>query len=97
MIFSILPKNSFDPRQILYILKKIICTFMRRLSSRAFTLMEIMVAIAAIGILLSALLPSLTAYQKRGRDTGRLAHINSIAKMINSYFLDKEDYPDHAA
>ena len=70
---------------------------MRRLSSRAFTLMEIMITIAALGILLSALLPSLTAYQKRGRDTGRLAHINSIAKMINNYFIDKANYPDHVA
>ena len=52
--------------------------------------MEIILAIAALGILISALLPSLTAYQKRGRDVARVSHLNSTAKMINNYFLDKE-------
>ncbi len=59
--------------------------------------MEIILAITALGILIAALMPNLTAYQKRGRDTGRLSHVNSLGKMINNYYLDKEDYPDHAA
>lgn len=63
---------------------------MRISSRRGFTLMEIILAIAALGILISALLPSLTAYQKRGRDVSRVSHLNSTAKMINNYFLDKE-------
>lgn len=63
---------------------------MRISSRRGFTLMEIILTIAALGILISALLPSLTAYQKRGRDVARVSHLNSTAKMINNYFLDKE-------
>lgn len=63
---------------------------MRISSRRGFTLMEIILAIAALGILISALLPSLTAYQKRGRDVARVSHLNPTAKMINNYFLDKE-------
>ena len=70
---------------------------MYKISSRAFTLMEIILAITALGILISALLPSLTAYQKRGRDVARLSHVNSIGKMLNNFFLDKADYPDHVA
>lgn len=66
---------------------------MRISSRRGFTLMEIMLAIAALGILISALLPSLTAYQKRGRDVARVSHLNSTSKMINNFFIDKEWYP----
>lgn len=66
---------------------------MIKISRKGFTLMEIILAIAALGILISALLPSLTAYQKRGRDVSRVSHLTSIAKMTNNYFYDKEYYP----
>ena len=66
-------------------------------SPKAFTLMEMMLAIAAISILVSALLPSYTAYQMRWRDVSRVSHMNSLWKIINNYFIDKEDYPNHAA
>lgn len=59
--------------------------------------MEIILVIAVIGILVSALVPNITAYQKRGRDTTRLTHINSLAKVINNYFIDKEHYPNHVS
>lgn len=70
---------------------------MRISSRRGFTLMEIILAIAALGILISALLPSLTAYQKRGRDVARVSHLTSIAKIVNNFFLDKEFYPSSTA
>lgn len=66
-------------------------------SKRGFTLMEIILVITVIGILVSALFPSVTSYQRRGRDATRLSHINSLAKVINNYFLDKEDYPNSVA
>ena len=67
------------------------------LSRRGFTLMEIILAIAALGILISALLPSLTAYQKRGRDVARISHLSSLPRMINNFFYDKEYYPSSTA
>lgn len=70
---------------------------MLTLSRKGFTLMEIILAISALGILISALLPSLTAYQKRGRDVARLSHLTSLAKMSNNHFYDKEGYPSSTA
>lgn len=70
---------------------------MHKLSSRAFTLMEIMIVIAALGILTSALIPSFTNYQKRWRDIARIAHLNSAAKIINNFFIDKWNYPSNTA
>lgn len=51
---------------------------MRISSRRGFTLMEIILAITALGILITALLPSFTAYQRRGRDVARLSHMTSL-------------------
>lgn len=70
---------------------------MIKISRKGFTLMEIILAIAALSILISALLPSLTAYQKRGRDVARLSHVTSLAKMSNNHFYDKENYPSSTA
>mgnify|MGYP003596720839 CR=1 FL=1 len=67
------------------------------LSRRGFTLMEIILAITALGILISALLPSMTSYQRRGRDVTRLSNVTTLAKASNNFFYDKEDYPSSTA
>jgi prepilin-type N-terminal cleavage/methylation domain-containing protein len=44
----------------------------------AFTLVELMIVIAIIGILAAALFPSLTSYLTRGKDTSRLTQAQKI-------------------
>ncbi len=59
-----------------------------KLTPRGFTLVELMIVIAIIGILAAALFPSLTSYLARGRDTSRAAGIKEISTAVAAFTID---------
>lgn len=60
---------------------------------RGFTLIEVMIVIAIIWILFVSLMPALTSYIARSRDTVRVTDIDNLTKVMNLYFSDNEKYP----
>jgi type IV pilus assembly protein PilE len=64
-----------------------------KLTPRGFTLVELMIVIAIIGILAAALFPSLTSYLARGRDTSRVSAIKEISTGIAAFNVDRSTFP----
>ena len=60
---------------------------------KAFTLIELLIVIAIIGILASIVLVSLNGSRIKARDTQRKSDINSIHKALETYFTYYGSYP----
>ena len=64
-----------------------------KLTQRGFTLIELMIVIAIIGILAVALFPSISNYIERGRDAARASHLKDITNAVGAYYADFERFP----
>lgn len=63
------------------------------MKKRGFTLIEILIAIAIIGILASVIAFVLVVIKQRSADTRRVSDINQIAKALELYYDKNAEYP----
>ena len=64
---------------------------------RGFTLIEIMIAIAIIGILAMIAIPQFTGYSKRSRNTAAQSDLRNAVTAQEAYFLNNKIYAGSVA
>jgi general secretion pathway protein G len=67
---------------------------MGKRGERGFTLIELMVVIAIIGILVSMAAPSYQHIVQRAQETVLRHNLAAIREVIDQYYADKGKYPD---
>jgi len=70
---------------------------MKRRNARGFTLVELLVSLAIIGIILAIGIPSLMNALQKAKQRRSMADMRSIATAIESYAIDWRNYPPSAA
>ncbi|HVV82551.1 MAG TPA: prepilin-type N-terminal cleavage/methylation domain-containing protein [Kofleriaceae bacterium] len=61
--------------------------------ARGFTLIELMVVVAIIGVLTSVAVPKFLGYMKTAKSTEAVVHLGAIAKAADSSFIENATYP----
>ncbi|PIT94893.1 hypothetical protein COT98_01855, partial [Candidatus Falkowbacteria bacterium CG10_big_fil_rev_8_21_14_0_10_39_9] len=64
-------------------------------SIKAFTLVEMLIVIAIIGVLMGVMTVSYSAIRQRARDTKRVKNIEQIQTALKLYFYNESSYPDN--
>ncbi|MFH1739446.1 MAG: prepilin-type N-terminal cleavage/methylation domain-containing protein [bacterium] len=62
-------------------------------SRKAFTLIELLIVVAIIGILAAIAVPNFLNAQMRAKVSRTLADFRSLATALESYYVDNQDYP----
>lgn len=62
------------------------------MKNSGFTLVELLIAVALVGLLSSVVLSALTSARTKARDNARIASARAIAQALESYNIDNETY-----
>ncbi len=66
----------------------------RKLNKKGFTLIELMIVIAIIGILAAIAIPQFAAYRTKSYNAAGQADIRNIKTVLEAYYADVQTYPD---
>jgi type IV pilus assembly protein PilA len=83
---------SFDHDQLIKNVEEKMLTKMRVSNEKGFTLIELMIVIAIIGILAAIAIPQFSAYRQRSYNSAAEADLRNAATAQEAYFVDESTY-----
>lgn len=76
------------------VLEYVIMVEETKMQKKAFTLVELLIVMAIIGVLASIGIGSFMTAQMRGRDAQRKSDLKQISHALELYYSDHKKYPD---
>ena len=65
----------------------------KKLDSKGFTLIELMIVIAIIGILAAIAIPQFASYRKKAYNAAALSDMKTAKTTLEAYYADNQYYP----
>ncbi len=66
----------------------------RKNNQKGFTLIELMIVIAIIGILAAIAIPQFSAYRAKGYNAGALTDVRNLKTDLDAYYAEWDVYPN---
>jgi type IV pilus assembly protein PilA len=65
----------------------------KKLNSKGFTLIELMIVIAIIGILAAIAIPQFASYRQKAYNAAALSDLKTVKTTLEAYYADNQFYP----
>ena len=65
----------------------------RKLNKKGFTLIELMIVIAIIGILAAIAIPQFAAYRAKSYNSAAQSDLRNVLTVLEAYYADYQKYP----